>query len=140
MILENLMLRFFTLPLIDSHFYDVPGLASEPPHGENPLLGFSDYIRKGKEKMLLSIRFTSALASGSVLAFIGALLVVLSGCYQTTVFWEKSGSGEAEFQGATEECQALQRAAGVEEWRIHRCLEAKGWVQKREFGEEHPVE
>ena len=89
--------------------------------------------------MLLSNRFRRALDSGLVFAIIGVLLVI-SGCYQTTVFWEKSGSGEAEFQGATEECQALQRAAGVEEWRIHRCLEAKGWVQKREVVEEHPVE
>ena len=90
--------------------------------------------------MLVSIRFKRALASGLVLAIIGLLLVLVSGCYQTTVFWEKSGSGEAEFQGATEECEALQRAAGVEEWRIHRCLEAKGWVQQREVVEEHPVE
>ena len=112
----------------------------EPRHDDIPLLGFKDYIRKGKEKMLLSIRFKRALASGLVLAIIGLLLVLVSGCYQTTVFWEKSGSGEVEFQGATEECEALQRAAGVEEWRIHRCLEAKGWVQKREVVEENPVE
>lgn len=112
----------------------------EPRHGDIPLLGFREYIRKGKEKMLLSIRFKSALESGSALVIIGLFLVFVSGCYQTTVFWEKSGSGKAEFQGATEECEALQRAAGVEEWRIHRCLEAKGWVQKRELVEEQSIE
>ena len=88
--------------------------------------------------MLLSIRFKRALESGWVLVIISFLIVLVSGCYQTTVFWEKSGSGKVEFQGATEECEALQRAAGVEEWRIHRCLEAKGWVQKREVVEEYP--
>ena len=90
--------------------------------------------------MRVSIQLKRVLDSASVPAIFGMLLVSLSGCYQTTVFWEKSGSGQAEFQGATEECQALQRAAGNEEWRIHRCLEAKGWVQKREVVEEQSLE
>ena len=111
----------------------------EPRHTDIPSLGFRDYIRKGRETMRPSSRLPSALESPGMLVNIGLLVVVVSGCYQTTVFWEKSGSGKAEFQRATEECEALQRAAGIEGWRIHRCLEAKGWFQTQEVGEEPSI-
>ena len=54
------------------------------------------------------------------------LLLVNGGC-TSTVYRSKPGAGDAEFQKDKQECQALQRAAGVNEERIGKCLEAKGW-------------
>ena len=71
----------------------------------------------------------------------GVLLHICLGCsHIITAYWAKPGFGEAELKQDIEECEGLQRAAGVEEWRIHGCLEAKGWVQKRETVEEQPLE
>ncbi|MDH5426957.1 MAG: hypothetical protein OEZ57_08865 [Nitrospirota bacterium] len=63
-----------------------------------------------------------------------AVAIVLSlGCMQTiTVYWEKPGAGEAELQKDKEECQSLQRAVGLDENRIEKCLEVQGWVPVRQ--------
>ncbi len=54
------------------------------------------------------------------------------GCNQVvTVYWSKPGAGNAELQQDKDECQSLQRAAGLDENRIGKCLEAKGWAQVR---------
>ncbi|MGB0909541.1 MAG: hypothetical protein ACPGYT_04210 [Nitrospirales bacterium] len=59
------------------------------------------------------------------------LLILLQGCTQSTnaVFWSKAGSAKEELQRDKKECQDLQRSVGADEWRIHKCLEVKGWTQ-----------
>lgn len=47
----------------------------------------------------------------------------------TTVYWQKAGSDSAALEQDKAECQALQRSVGADEWRIHQCLEVKGWTQ-----------
>ena len=66
----------------------------------------------------------------SLLTFSVSLLVSL-GCTQGTsiVYWTKPGANRAELQRDKEECQDLQRSVGTDEWRIHKCLEVKGWTQ-----------
>ncbi len=61
-------------------------------------------------------------------------LVVLSlGCNQVvTIYWEKPGAGNAQLLEDKEECQSLQRAVGLNEERIEKCLEAKGWNPVRQ--------
>jgi len=63
-----------------------------------------------------------------------ATLVVLSlGCSQVvTIYWEKPGAGNAQLQEDKDECQSLQRAVGLNEERIEKCLEAKGWTPVRQ--------
>ena len=52
------------------------------------------------------------------------------GCTQfVTVYWSKPGAGNAELQRDKDECQSLQRAVGLDESRIEKCLVAKGWEQ-----------
>lgn len=61
----------------------------------------------------------SALAMGITLSL---------GCSQTVVtYWSKHGAGNAELLEDKEECQSLQRAVGLNEERIEKCLEAQGW-------------
>lgn len=70
------------------------------------------------------------------------MATVLSlGCMQTvTVYWEKPGAGAEELQKDKEECQSLQRAVGLDENRIEKCLEVQGWVPVRqEIGEPVPA-
>ncbi len=59
------------------------------------------------------------------------LLLILQGCTQgtTSVYWAKAGAAKEELQRDKEECQDLQRSVGADEWRIHKCLEVKGWTQ-----------
>ena len=58
-----------------------------------------------------------------------ATVIALSlGCNQVvTVYWSKPGAGNTELQKDKEECQSLQRAVGLNEERIEKCLEAQGW-------------
>ena len=59
----------------------------------------------------------------------------MGGCssHTTTIYWSKPGSGPEKLQQDKEECQALQRAVGLDEERIEKCLVAKGWLEvKRE--------
>ncbi len=58
------------------------------------------------------------------------------GCNKVvTVYWEKPGAGNEELQRDKAECEALQRAVGLNEERIEKCLEAQGWsFVKQEVG------
>ncbi len=62
---------------------------------------------------------------GFVKFSIFALVLTFSfGCSQVvTVYWAKKGAGAAELQEDKEECQSLQRAVGLNEERIDKCLE-----------------
>ncbi len=62
-----------------------------------------------------------------------ATLIALSlGCNQVvTVYWSKPGAGAAELLEDREECQSLQRAVGLNEDRIEKCLEVQGWSPVR---------
>lgn len=63
---------------------------------------------------------------GLVVVTIGMLSL---GCYQVVTFnWSKPGAGNAKLQEDVEACQALQRAVGLNEDRIGKCLEAQGWT------------
>lgn len=67
---------------------------------------------------------------GLVVVTIGMLSL---GCKQVvTVNWSKPGAGNAKLQEDVEECQSLQRAVGLNEERIEKCLEAKGWSPVRQ--------
>lgn len=62
-----------------------------------------------------------------------AVLVLSVGCTQVvTVYWSKPGAGTAELLEDKEECQSLQRAVGLNEERIEKCLEAQGWSPVRQ--------
>jgi len=63
-----------------------------------------------------------------------ATVMALSlGCNQVvTVYWSKPGAGTAELLEDKEECQSLQRAVGLNEERIEKCLEAQGWSPVRQ--------
>ncbi len=63
-----------------------------------------------------------------------AMGIALSlGCNQVvTVYWSKPGAGNAELQKDEEECQSLQRAVGLNEDRIEKCLQAQGWSPVRQ--------
>ena len=63
-------------------------------------------------------------------------LFLLSGGCTSTVYRSKPGAGDAEFLRDKKECQALQRAAGLNEERIGKCLEAKGWEEVEEVERE----
>ncbi len=64
--------------------------------------------------------------------------IVSCGCSQVvTVYWSKPGAGNAELQRDKDECQSLQRAVGLAESRIEKCLVAKGWEKVRQ--EEGPT-
>lgn len=68
----------------------------------------------------------------------GALIGAV-GCFSNTVtiYWSKPEAGPAELKRDKEICEGLQRAAGLNEERIEKCLEAKGWSQvKRETNTE----
>lgn len=55
------------------------------------------------------------------------------GCTQTvTIYWAKQGAGDAELQKDKEKCQSLQRAVGLDEGRIEKCLEVQGWSAVRQ--------
>ena len=55
------------------------------------------------------------------------------GCTQVvTIYWSKPGAGDAELQKDKEECQSLQRAVGLDEERIEKCLEVQGWSRVRQ--------
>ncbi len=55
------------------------------------------------------------------------------GCNQfVTVYWSKPGAGNAELQRDKDTCQSLQRAVGLDESRIEKCLEAQGWSKVRQ--------
>ena len=55
------------------------------------------------------------------------------GCTQVvTIYWSKPGAGDAELQKDKEECQSLQRAVGLDEERIEKCLEVQGWSPVRQ--------
>ncbi len=62
-----------------------------------------------------------------------ALVMFLSlGCNQVvTIYWSKPGAGKEALQKDKEECQSLQRAVGLNEERIEKCLEAQGWSPVR---------
>ena len=72
-----------------------------------------------------------------VLALVLALIFTF-GCTQTTVYWSKPGSGNADLLEDKEVCQSLQRSVGLNEERIEKCLEAQGWTPVRQ--EIEPVE
>jgi hypothetical protein len=65
-----------------------------------------------------------------------ALVLIMSlslGCSQVvTIYWSKPGAGNAELDKDREECQSLQRAVGLNEERIEKCLEAQGWTPVRQ--------
>lgn len=68
----------------------------------------------------------------SFLKSLGLVVVTLGmfslGCGQVvTVHWTKPGADNAKLQEDVEECQSLQRAAGLNEERIGKCLEYQGW-------------
>jgi hypothetical protein len=64
---------------------------------------------------------------------VGILIVLSFGCTQTvTIYWSKPGAGNAELQKDKEECQSLQRAVGLDEDRIEKCLEVQGWSPVRQ--------
>ena len=64
---------------------------------------------------------------------ISTLVVLSLGCNQVvTIYWEKLGAGNAQLLQDKEECQSLQRAVGLNEERIEKCLEAKGWTPVRQ--------
>ena len=64
---------------------------------------------------------------------VGILMVLSFGCTQTvTIYWSKPGAGNAELQKDKEECQSLQRAVGLDEDRIEKCLEVQGWSPVRQ--------
>ncbi len=65
-------------------------------------------------------------------AFLVVVGLLFLGCNQVvTLYWSKPGAGHAQLQLDKEECQSLQRTAGLDENRIEKCLEAKGWSQVR---------
>ncbi len=67
---------------------------------------------------------------------VATILSILIACTQDiTVYWSKPQAGVNELQHDKEECQALQRSVGAKEWRIHSCLEAKGWAQAHQTEE-----
>jgi len=77
-------------------------------------------LEKGGKQMLTRVSVTF-LALATVIA-------LSLGCNQVvTVYWSKPGAGNTELQKDKEECQALQRAVGLNEERIEKCLEAQGW-------------
>ena len=49
-----------------------------------------------------------------------------------TIYWSKPGAGKAELLKDKDECQSLQRAVGLNEERIDKCLEAQGWSPVRQ--------
>jgi hypothetical protein len=69
-----------------------------------------------------------------ILALVLVTIGMLSlGCNQVvTVHWSKPGAGNAKLQEDKEECQSLQRAVGLNEERIEKCLEAQGWSPVRQ--------
>ena len=73
-----------------------------------------------------------------------ALIIVSTfcrGCTETvTVYWSKPGAGSAELQKDKELCESLQRAVGLNEKRIEKCLEAQGWWQVRQENKTAPKE
>lgn len=71
-----------------------------------------------------------------------ALVIPLSlGCNQgITVYWSKPGAGAAELLEDKEECQSLQRAVGLNEERIEKCLEAQGWSPVKQKIEAVPID
>lgn len=73
-------------------------------------------------------------SSLKILVLVVVTIGMLSlGCNQVvTVYWSKPGAGNAKLQRDKEECQSLQRAVGLNEERIEKCLEAQGWTQVRQ--------
>jgi hypothetical protein len=74
---------------------------------------------------------------GSSLKILGLVVVTIGvlslGCNRVvTVYWAKPGAGNAELLEDKEECQSLQRAVGLNEERIEKCLEAQGWSPVRQ--------
>ncbi len=70
---------------------------------------------------------------------LAGILIGIGGCSSSTVtiYWSKPGAGPDKLQQDKEECEALQRSVGLNETRIEKCLEAKGWVQvKKELAGE----
>ncbi len=59
-------------------------------------------------------------------------LLFTFGCTQTTVYWSKPGSGNADLLKDKEVCQSLQRSVGLSEERMEKCLEAQGWTPVRQ--------
>ena len=61
------------------------------------------------------------------------VMVLILGCSRVvTVYWSKPGAGPADLEKDKEECQSLQRAVGLNEERIEKCLEAQGWSPVRQ--------
>jgi hypothetical protein len=74
---------------------------------------------------------------GSFLKILGLVVVTIGmlslGCNQVvTVYWSKPGAGNAKLLEDKEVCQSLQRAVGLNEERIEKCLEAQGWSPVRQ--------
>ena len=65
----------------------------------------------------------------SMLAWSMSGLFLLNGGCTSTVYRSKPGAGELEFQRDKMDCMALQRSAGLNEERIGKCLDAKGWEE-----------
>lgn len=64
---------------------------------------------------------------------LSTVIALSLGCNQVvTVYLAKPGAGNAELQKDKEECQSLQRAVGLSEERIEKCLEAQGWSPVRQ--------
>lgn len=65
---------------------------------------------------------------------LAGVMMASGGCTsRVTIYWSKPGASPEKLQQDKEECQALQRSAGLNEDRIEKCLEAKGWAEvKRE--------
>ena len=65
------------------------------------------------------------------IGILAGVLIGMGGCSSKTVtiYWSKPGAGPDKLQHDKEECESLQRSVGLNEARIEKCLEAKGWVQ-----------
>ena len=66
------------------------------------------------------------------MTFLVLVMFLSLGCNQVvTIYWSKPGAGKEALQKDKEECQSLQRAVGLNEERIEKCLEAQGWSPVR---------
>ena len=91
----------------------------------------------GGNGLVTRINGGKSMKDGSSLKILGLVVVGIGmlslGCSQVVnVYWSKPGADNAKLQEDKEECQSLQRAVGLNEERIEKCLEAKGWSPVRQ--------
>jgi hypothetical protein len=77
-----------------------------------------------------SIDMATCLQKGIVIVLVASMHWA---CMQTVTEYEyqfnpDSGFGPEKLEQDKEVCQAAQRAVGIDENRIAKCLEAKGWI------------